>query len=96
MESYRRVSETEWTWQQGSRHYGVRVFPKRGTLIWSGWVETAESPLFDEGVSQTFERFSQQGAPSGFEPPSELLVELRQVVTSTSRRGSWLGWTGKK
>lgn len=96
MESYRRVSETEWTWQHGSHHYGVRVFPKRGTLIWSGWVETAESPLFDEGVSQTCERFVEQGAPSGFQPPTGLLAELRQVATSGGRRGGWLGWAGKK
>ncbi len=76
---YKRVSQTEWQWEQGAKTYAVRYFPRTGRLIWSGWVPTGDSSMFDEGVAQDAVDFLERGAAQHTPPPA-LLDELREVL----------------
>ncbi len=82
--SYRK-SQTEWEWQEGTKHYAVRAFLSTRKLIWSSWVETSGAPVFDEGFVQTFEEFK-RGDPgdrrSHITPPQSVLDDLRVLIAS--------------
>lgn len=92
MSDYKRISQTEWQWEQGTKHYAVRYFPRTGRLIWSGWVPTGDGSLFDEGIAQEVSDFLENGAVS-HTPPDALLDDLRDVLRAAQpeRRGLF-GW----
>lgn len=75
MADYQQKSSNEWTWQRGTHHHSVRYFKSTGKLIWSGWTDTSNGPVFEEGYTQTVENFLQQGVPH-LTPPQALLDDL--------------------
>lgn len=97
-DDYTRTSATEWQWTRGNKHHNVRYFPKTGRLIWSGWVQTGDGPLFDEGFAQPVENFLQEGIDhiervADRQPPPALLAELRATLSEPPRQSrNWLGW----
>lgn len=100
---YRKTGEMTWEWSHGGKHYSVRYFPDRNSLIWSGWVDTRDGPQFDDGVRQSAARFLAVGAPQG-DPPDALLAELHRAIApgdedsiEPSAKRSWFGrlWRGE-
>ncbi len=92
MPDYKRISKTEWQWQQGAKHYAVRYFPGTGRLIWSGWVPTGEGSMFDEGIAQEVSDFLENGV-THHDPPPELLADLRTALQeSQPKRRGLFGW----
>lgn len=84
---YTRKSATEWEWQQGRKTYSVRYFPATGRLIWSGWMQTSEGVVFDEGIAQTADAFLAEGTAhiEKHELPVALLDELRNVLNQAQK-----------
>ncbi|MCC6614930.1 MAG: hypothetical protein IT320_15730 [Anaerolineae bacterium] len=81
MDDYRRTSPTEWTWHDDDRQRAVRLFNSTRRLIWSGWVETDNGPVYDDGISQSYDAFALQGAPDHLHVPPELVDLLRQRLS---------------
>ena len=81
-QEYTRKSATEWEWQEGRKTHSVRYFPETGRLIWSGWLQTSEGPVFDNGVAQTDAAFLADGVAhiDKHKPPTALLDDLRALL----------------
>lgn len=93
MQPYKRVSETMWEWREGSRQFSVRVFKSTCKLIWSSWIESANGPVYDDGVGQTFEAFLRgEGLPTT--PPKPVLDEVTVLVQGVmgGKRTNALAW----
>lgn len=88
---YTRTSIHEWQWQDGAKHYAVRVMPVTQSLIWSGWMVVGDTPVFEPGRKQSIADFLADGI-SDYTPPAELLTELRTALTPQPRRKGWFGW----
>jgi len=80
MTDYLCTAPTEWTWQDDQRHHAVRLFKSTRRLIWSAWAETENGPVYDDGISQTYDAFTTQGAPDHLHVPPELAALLRQAL----------------
>lgn len=94
MTDFTRKSDTEWTWLRGQKTLSVRYFPSTERLIWSGWVDTPDGPLFDEGFAQPVQNFLQDGAPPHMEDiPQSLLDALKSALTeqTQSAQGGFFG-----
>lgn len=77
--SYRRVNPRQWEWQDGTKWRGVQLFTSTRRVIWSGWTNTADGPVFDEGIAQSFDALLAGEAPPVNTPPN-LLDELKKAV----------------
>lgn len=75
-----RISKDEWQWQVGGKQQSARVFPSTRRVIWSGWIETNDVPLFEDGIRQTFEAVLNEPPP--VKMPDDLLAELRAYLRS--------------
>lgn len=97
MTTVERKSATEWEWHAGNRHRTVRYFPSTGKLIWSGWTDTSNGPVFEEGYSQSAEDFLANGIAQ-VSPPDTLLAELRTSleaeIEKQNRPPLWKRWLG--
>lgn len=90
--TFKKISATEWQWQDKGHHRAVRYFESQGTLIWSVWIETSTGPIYEDGISQKSGAFLEQGAPAGIEPPQPLIDEVRALFTGEApKKGIW-GW----
>ena len=91
--SYKKLSTTEWTWQKGTRHHSVRYFESTQKLIWSGWADTTNGAVFEEGYTQSVENFLQDGV-SHLSPPEDLVNDLRQALEkhSTKKSSGLFSW----
>ncbi|MEM9955902.1 MAG: hypothetical protein AAF846_30160 [Chloroflexota bacterium] len=87
MASYTKKSASEWTWQKGSRHHSVRYFESTNKLIWSGWADTSNGPVFEEGFTQSVENFLQDGVPH-LNPPADLLADLETALQENTTKQS--------
>lgn len=96
MTNYTRKSNTEWEWQQGNHHRTVRYFVSTDKLIWSGWTDTSNGPVFEEGFAQPVENFL-QGGISHIDVPDDLLNELRSVLSQAKPKAKkgFLSWLNK-
>ncbi|MEL6527712.1 MAG: hypothetical protein AAFQ07_18580 [Chloroflexota bacterium] len=97
MATVERKSATEWEWHSGNRHRTVRYFPSTGKLIWSGWTDTSNGPVFEEGYRQSVEDFLANGV-SQVSPPDEILNGLREMleaeIEKQNRAPIWKRWLG--
>lgn len=83
--TFRRISNDQWEWTDGTKHFAARLFESTHRLIWSSWSESAEAPQFDEGTVQTFDDFLKNGAPLT-DLPAKLSNEIRSVVETLAQR----------
>ncbi|MGJ3238677.1 MAG: hypothetical protein ACFE0Q_08230 [Anaerolineae bacterium] len=94
MSDFQRISANEWQWQKGSRHHSVRYFPSTDKLIWSGWADTSNGPVFEQGYTQSVADFLQDGVPH-LTPPQVLLDELHTALSehmADKTSSKWFGW----
>lgn len=80
----------QWEWKQGNKHYSVRYFKNTGKLIWSGWINSADGPLYDEGRSQPVDKFLAGGAPIDYDLPDDIAEAMRQALAPSPRKTSGL------
>lgn len=93
MADFTRKSDTEWQWQKKQKTCSVRYFPTTQRLIWSGWRDTPDGPLFEQGFAQAVQNFLQAGAPEGHEPPETLVQQLQEALQAETQTKSGLfGW----
>lgn len=78
---FRLSSPTQWEWSHEGKRYGLQLFSRQGTLIWSSWIVSEGRPQFEPGTRQTFAAFL-EGVPSQYAAslPDGLLDSVRAVI----------------
>ncbi|MGB7340096.1 MAG: hypothetical protein WBC91_14465 [Phototrophicaceae bacterium] len=94
MTSYQQKSATEWTWQTNTKHHSVRYFESTQKLIWSGWVESSQGTVFEDGFAQPVQNFLQDGAPDHINVPESLVVDLKIALSKQQEKPkkNWFKW----
>jgi len=87
MNPYQRKTPSEWLWKDGTMTRSVRYFPETDALIWSGWRESDNGPVFDVGYRQTRNAFLEKGI-SRLTPPGGLVNELRHYLQTLDNNDS--------
>ena len=78
MATYQQKSATEWTWQTATKNHSVRYFKSTQKLIWSGWIDSSQGTVFEDGFAQPVQNFLQAGAPDHIIVPDDLEADLKQ------------------
>jgi hypothetical protein len=79
--SYRQVNARQWEWQApNGKWHSVQLFASTRRVIWSGWTNSGDGPVFDEGIAQSFERLLSGEAPP-VPIPDGLLDVLKKAMS---------------